>query len=458
MAQRRYTDCLDTIGMPTIDSVHKAVNSADRDRVVESFARLKKHWENSRWLGERNYYKRNTSERVKSAKGKFRDLQLTDYIGASTLGHCFDGWSFLGRAVEAEMGGDPGSARHLGYYAELRAAMSLLACEGIGIFNRSHAVVKADGICSRFGNRMGTHNVVWEALDSWSRTKECNDRLLGVIQPGSIDLAEWINQFGGSARFVTRNWLKKWGLDLRRLKSDQDARNRASYRPASVSGAQPARVEQTVAAVDELWALCDPGGDGGFPFMDRHLLRQVLVQLFERRGDGLGVPGDTARFAQEVERMLNALGVGTRQTEFLRFLTFDPDVGAEPSSLLVDASGEVEADHVDHSKQVLARATLLLRLATGSVSQLLKESGTDFAQELEFWWSGGAVRRRLWSMAQRPGSFPDLWVDVETALEDVGEWLGSPQTETSHWGLWTDRGKAGWMLSTVERAFLWGIA
>ena len=444
--------------MPTINSVHGAVSAAARDRVVGSFARLKTHWEDGHWLGVRNYYKRDTSNRVKDARGAFKDLQLTDYICASTVGHCFDGWSYLGRAMEAELSGDPGAARHLGYYAELRAAMSLLACEGIGIFHNSHAVVKTDGICSRFGNSKGTHQVVWEVLDEWSGTNKCNDRLLGVIQPGGIPLTQWIEQFGGSTRFVTRNWLRKWGLDLRRLRSDRDARNLASYRPASVSGAPPAGVEQTIAAVDELWTLCDPGGGRGFPFMDRHLLRQVLVQLFERRGDGLGVPSELGRFAHDVERMLNALGMGTRQTEFQRFLTFHTETETEPSSLLIDAGGDVEADHVDHSKQVLARATLLLRLATGSVSQLLKESGSDFERELDFWWNSEAVRRRLWSEEGGPGSFSDLWGDVELALEDAVDWLESPETETSHWGFWTERGRAGWMLSTVERAFLWGLA
>ncbi|MYE84917.1 MAG: hypothetical protein F4X31_01550 [Gammaproteobacteria bacterium] len=442
--------------MPKISSVQKAVHAAARDRVVRSFTRLKKHWNNGRWLGERNYYKRDTSNRVKGAQGTFKDLQLIDYIGASTLGHCFDGWSYLGRAMEAELAGDPGSARHLGYYAELRAAMSLLACEGIGIFNTSHAVVMADGTCSGFGNGKGTHKIVWEVLDKWSRTNGCTDRLLGIIRPSGIALAEWIEQFGGSAQFVTSNWLEKWGLDLRRLESDRDARNLASYRPASLSGAPPAGVEQTIAAVDELWTLCEPGGGGGFPLMDRHLLRQVLVQLFERQGDGFGVPREMGRFTQEVARMLGALGVGAEQSDLRSFLAFD--LVQRPSSLLVDASGDVEADHVDHSKQVLARATLLLRLATGSVAELLKESDSDFDQELQFWWKGEAVRRRLWSMSGRPEAFPDLWDDVESALEDAQMWLSSPPAETSHWSFWTQTQQAGWLLSTVERAFLWGMA
>ena len=39
------------------------------------------------------------------------------------------------------MAGDPDAARHLGYYAELRATMSILAGDGIGVFQNKHIIV-----------------------------------------------------------------------------------------------------------------------------------------------------------------------------------------------------------------------------------------------------------------------------------------------------------------------------
>ena len=125
--------------------------------------------------------------------------------------------------------------------------------------------------------------------------------------------------------------------------------------------------------------------------------------------------------------------------------------------MLTDASGKVEASHIYHSKQVLARATILLRLATGSVSALLKESDIDFGEELEFWWNSAGVRRRLWGVVAAPESFTDLWVNVEEALADVTDWLQSMPADGSHSGFWTAHPQAGWTLSTVERAFLWGF-
>ena len=164
--------------------------------------------------------------------------------------------------------------------------------------------------------------------------------------------------------------------------------------------------------------------------------------------------GNAGKYGERVARMFDSMGNVSARVETEKFVKFESEPAA--SRLLLDANGTVGPDHLEHSKQVLARATLLLRLATGTVSDLLRTSGLDFEEELEFWWNGDSVRRRLWSEGVAPESFADLWIDVETALEDAGEWLKSGK-EISHWGFWNDSGRAGWTLSTVERAFLWGL-
>ena len=170
--------------MPKHSSIKDAVAAADRQRIVMSLGSLKSYWEKGRWLGANNRYKQETSKQVKADAGGFTDSNLTEYIGASTLGHCFDGWSYLGRATEAELAGDPGSARHLGYYAELRAAMSLLAGDGIGIFNNSHVSVNGSGdVLELRKRRWDTHNClagVGGVVEVDCRIEAC----LGSHQPG----------------------------------------------------------------------------------------------------------------------------------------------------------------------------------------------------------------------------------------------------------------------------------
>ena len=437
------------------NAMQAALAAADRQAIIDSFSRLQGYWKEGRWLDRRNRYRRSASGRVTKAKGSYRHLELSDYIAASTVGHCFDGWSYLGRATEAELAGDPGAARHLGYYAELRAAMSILAAEGIGIFNNRHVVVGKRRRCTAVAGSHPTHIAAWQALDQWSQSLAGMNRVLSVITPNGTALAEWADHFGGAPGFVARNWLQEWGLDLSRFESDKKARNTASYRPALDARRGPRGFSETLRAIDELWTLCDPGGVGGFPYLDRHLLREVLVELFGIGGDSRRTMAGRQRYARRVGQMLDAINTGPLRGEIEKFLTFQTD-GSRPS-LLIDASGKRPADHVDHSKEVLARATLLLRVATGSVSDLLRQSNSDFATELQFWWNGPAVRRRLWSEGMVPASFVDLWDDIGDALEDAGAWSASEDQEISHWGFWRERATAAWTLSTAEPVFLWGV-
>jgi hypothetical protein len=74
------------------------------------------------------------------------DPNLVAYIAGSGPAHVIDAWSYLGRAIDATLRADTSSAIHFGYYAELRAAMALLACEGVGILNTIHPIVPEKGL------------------------------------------------------------------------------------------------------------------------------------------------------------------------------------------------------------------------------------------------------------------------------------------------------------------------
>ena len=63
-------------------------------------------------------------------QGNVDGPKIGEYIASSAPLHLADGWNYLSRAFDAACRGDRGAAYHLSYYAELRAAMSLLATEG----------------------------------------------------------------------------------------------------------------------------------------------------------------------------------------------------------------------------------------------------------------------------------------------------------------------------------------
>ncbi len=93
---------------------------------------------------------------------------MVAYISASGPCHVIDGWSFIGRAIDATLRGDSYAAIHLGYYAELRAAMALLACEGVGILNSRHATIDVKSNTHEFGKGKGTHKIIWPCIQHWA--------------------------------------------------------------------------------------------------------------------------------------------------------------------------------------------------------------------------------------------------------------------------------------------------
>ncbi len=119
------------------------INSTKRLDVQLTLASMKRFLLKALWLSKSNKYSSDTINRITADinAGNLHKRQMAQYVAASVILHCNDGWSYLGRSLSALLRGDPHRARHLAYYAELRGAMSLLASNGIGVFNKQHFVI-----------------------------------------------------------------------------------------------------------------------------------------------------------------------------------------------------------------------------------------------------------------------------------------------------------------------------
>jgi hypothetical protein len=177
-----------------------AIRSVVRTDVEITLAGLQRFIRSSKWVGNRNRYSRDTVKRIKVdiTKGSLRSpRQLSQYIAASSILHCADGWSYLGKAISSLMRGDPHRSRHLAYYAELRAALSLLASEGIGIFQNQHFVFDGQNSVSRLQTGKQTHQVVWNCLECWAQQKRSGSLFARIITPYGRTLDEWLAPLGG---------------------------------------------------------------------------------------------------------------------------------------------------------------------------------------------------------------------------------------------------------------------
>jgi hypothetical protein len=369
-----------------------------------------------------------------------------------------DAWGYLGKSIEAHLGGNPDISRHLGYYAELRAAMALLATQGIGVFDKIHSIVNKQHKCMYLKNAGGTHAFAWDALENWAETQAAGDLLFNVIKPGGLPLIDWLNHSSlaaGLHGILAKKWLLEWGLDLKRLKEDRDARNSSSYRPTAFSSSRAINVRDALKFVKRFWEICEPNESARFPVLDRYILRLSLDIAF-LKSHNYSRKKAKRRFKDKVNEMLRVLNPGDLTAQ--QWVTFLNYADSSDLPLILKEARKTDPPATPrHHIQVLARATLLIRVATGASYACLRTlSGFD-KSDLEFWWTRIGEDRCLWHEGNPPDRFVDLWTDIREALNAIEAWEEEhKENKTSYNKLWQEQRAAG-LLGTCERIGLWGL-
>jgi hypothetical protein len=389
------------------------------ERIV---GQLRQHFGNRRWLSATNRYATDTTNRLKADTAanppQVVGADLAEYIAASSTLHSLDGWSFLGRAVDATLRGDPDTARHLGYYAELRAAMAILATEGIGVFSDRHFIVEATSQPSRIPSSAATHRILWELFDEWSKAPKAANLVGQIVTVSGIPLASWINYFGvgtsAALQPVARDWLITWGLDVLQLGKDRDSRNESSYRP---TGLRPLSTGSLGAfnAVSDLWRALEPSPAGRFEIIDSFLFRTCVETIFTSVS-GKQPKAAAKDYRKQIKNMLAKANPNSDMRSLKDFL-IRRQRRRDPLVVRL-ARGMDSVTHPNHHLQVISRASLLLRIASGACAGLLTNGGTTLAS-MRFWWCELGEARGYWEGSSRPDDVTDLWADVQQALEQI---------------------------------------
>ncbi len=451
--------------MPSLNPSSQAVlNGASRQAIVNILSTFPRYFSGQAWLDTNNRYKLNCAGRLSNDAqigGVISDSDLAEYIAASAPLHCMDGWSLIGRAISSHARGDADASRHFAYYAELRAAMSILASEGIGIFDDRHYVVDAFGTCTPLSNprRTGgprTHRIAWMALEYWATQMPSSAVLFGnAIRPDGRPLQAWLNAFNlaSTGQPFSSSLFQSWGLDLSRYADDRDARNIASYQPTALIHL-PA-VDATIASdfMCSLWELTrEPSAPSPFGPLDSHLLRLALEKDYAGTSTS-----SSPTFASRISKIWSVLPVADTDswTAFFERQRDKDDLEiirlARQISSITDSS---------HHMEVISRASLLLRVASGACSMLLQDSGLS-ANDLEFWWGPLGEERGIWESATRPQDteeLADLWSDCQKAIDDLVEWKSiNPVSSLSYYRFHKDKGLSVDALTSCELMALWGL-
>lgn len=450
----------------------QAIRDAAGRYVRDAAVALRPTLEAGRWLAQTNPYASGGTDLIREnlRDNTVDDRALREFMAASVAIHCLEGWSFLGRAITCQMKLDAAGAVHLAYYAELRGAMALLAYHGIGVFNVRHIAYDADGRRHRF-NGFTTHGFTWKALEIWAQTQAAANFIAKVLAPGGIRLDDWVREFSVSGTYeaLAREWLLVWGIDLQRFGEDQDARNRVSYGLNAVEGYMTESFENSWKMIQELWQLSEPRGAQTFELLDRYLLQRILMAVHRtvtashQEQDELSVEGsegDSQRsaeselqdFRSDVSRLVETLNP-TGAADLIDFLLKDP----MPPCQILDLAGQNDpVGYPGQHLQILSRAVLLLRLATGAAVELIGDSGWT-SHVLDFWWRPLGFLRGFWLPTSVPSDPADLWADVDTSLQDIGAWLEGLSSIPSSRDWILQHGSGLWDIGGCERIALWSL-
>jgi hypothetical protein len=396
------------------------IQSLRASDVEATFFALRRYIKSKGWIGKNNRYATDTVARIVAevrAGGIQKAAHLSQYIAASSLLHCADGWSYLGRSLVALLRGDPHRCRHFGYYAELRAAMSLLAAQGVGVFDKRHAVINGKNSVVPLTGSYGTHQFAWDSLKCWSAAPASGDLFARIVSPAGLSLIDWMTPLGGAAAVAPQaeNWFQQWGMDLKVGLDDRNSRNESSYRPDGLPSSWYLDSRDTLGFIQGLWLALEPSEASRFDVIDRHILRLSLEQLFKGRS-GKSAKSQSRQYSLFVRSTVGQLNLSTDVEDWwVEFLTrkthkADPEIFAY--------SGEPPIDRGSSHLGILSRATLLLRVASGAALNLLRTAGLT-GSSTAFWWNRFGVARGLWDGEKEVSDLTDLWADIDLILKDL---------------------------------------
>ena len=397
---------------------------ASPDAVVEHLNRIRRHFHDDRWIGKQNVYRLEPVAAIKEREhstGRDRPLQLGDYIAAACPLHLWDGWNYLGLALHSHIRGEASSAKHLAYYAELRATMALLATQGIGVFDRQHCVIEAPRSVLYLTKR-GTHEASRLYLEYWAKSRRATDLLSRIVIMEQVAVADWVLNLrhAGAWAPIGSDLLQQVGLDLRKMADDRAARNEASYRPGGIVPVQPRNVTSDADFLVDMIALLEPGASAGaFETLDRFLCRRLIERAFEARTGGPEALRSEA-YRKAIESMVGEfVSHSMRREKLERFLTreaqpFDPQ-------LLQEAERDGDQQDGDYHLQIIGRATLLLRIATGAIREVLGLADLDLGS-LKFWWQSVGRLQGFWDDPPSSVNSSELWMDLYQGVEDIDRW------------------------------------
>lgn len=353
--------------------------------------------------------------------------EVADYLALSTCCHVLDGWRYLSRAAISLLNGGRNEALHMAYYAELRAALSILAGSGIGILKDRHFSLESTGVVNWF--KGSTHERAWEALQEWASIRSNALRVVDCFSAFDIEGREWAEACGAATTthdVIAENWLQNWSVDIRLLTQDRTSRNEASYRPDLHWKALTPLSSKELKFIRDVNAACMSAGYGRFESLDTAL----IYNLCESACKLLYITVSEANMKliwMDVLRWLVHPSKGFDKNEALHVIS---NMRKVP-----DSAGQQVLEHSAPSNSectgVFSRALLLLRLASALHRKQWEQIQIYTPRGIADWQkvllTNYGEHAQLWDSLAPPINFDQLDDELNDAQDSIQGWCrGNP--------------------------------
>lgn len=268
------------------------------------------------------------------------------------------------------LGNAPAQAIHFAYYAELRAAMSLLSSHGMRVSGRDNSYLEHGGTSKvPSWHKMRTHMVVWKLWEAWTATPVAEALFLDQLKIlPSVTIRSFKSSVG---RVVANPTLTRWALDLA-MGNDHKSRNQASYETPTARAPLEQMQISDFEFVRDLWALAEPTGYG------LRFEQELVRYLVNAELNDTTIAADEAARTAKRNSLLNDLERTTGTPVATLKALFDN--GASVSSIF-----QLAFDNDVKAPNMIARAFFLLRLATlmpkGAISSHPATTAKDWLKD-----------------------------------------------------------------------------
>lgn len=331
-------------------------------------------------------------------------------LAAEQIFHMIEGWRYASAATNAFLNHSKHTALHFAYYAELRAALSLLSWSGIRVRQSAHYYLDVYGNKKAFGPER-THSAVWGLWQSWVKRADATKLFKEQIRlTSSVSLSNVLT----SLQYVDPSkTLQNWGMDLAQIQADHTARNTSSYEAFWINSPLSKMSQDDLDLVLMLWKLLLPQ-DTGLLFdssLISYFVSKALPAMMHTKGKT-----NAACLDEIVKAIVTTTGADPelvlRRLDTTQYKTKPFDLASS-----VDVKTE----------NVLCRAFFLLRL-----SMLATKSSLSMTQNTASvdWLSNWFEHAGLWSKDSGIDAY-DTSEDYEIALD---HFKASPIVLTELWG------------------------